>query len=395
MAIERIDFENLSEVDLQELVDAQVPEGLRIEYKRDLYGNSDAEKRECLKDISAFANAHGGHLLIGIETQNGLPTAVRGISRLAADEVILRLEQLIRSGLEPRVLNVRIRAVRLADGAHVFVVRVPQSWNLPHRVSAQNSNRFWIRNSGGVHEASMNELRDLFTFTSNVLDRVRTFRDDRVQTLMRGTGPRPLQGGGRFIVHLVPLTAFASRSQVDLQMVYQNHQLFRPIGTMGMTPRFNFDGFINERGGDLNHGYTQVFRNGTIEATKANIVSLGDQRRVIPGLGLEEQFFEVLSGYLSGLRNVGVSPPIVLMITLEGVEGANYSVYRNRFGDPEPVIDRAVLSLPECVVDDYGTDVDYHRAARPAFDALWNAVGYSSAQFFDQTGLWVGNKTGR
>jgi predicted HTH transcriptional regulator len=191
MAIERIDFENLSEADVQELVDAQVPEGLRIEYKRDLYGNSDAEKRECLKDISAFANAHGGHLLIGIETQDGLPTAVGGIPAPAADEVIL----MIRSGLEPRVLNVRIRAVRLADGANVFVVRVPQSWNLPHRVSAQNSNRFWIRNSSGVHEASMDELRDLFTFSSNLLDRVRAFRDDRVQTLIRGNGPRPLQGG--------------------------------------------------------------------------------------------------------------------------------------------------------------------------------------------------------
>jgi hypothetical protein len=164
---------------------------------------------------------------------------------------------------------------------------------------------------------------------------------------------------------------------------------------MGMAPRFNFDGFINERGGDLNHGYTQVFRNGTIEATKAEIVRLVDQRRVIPGLSLEQQFFEVLSGYIVGLRNVGVSPPIVLMITLEGAEGAKYAVYRNTFGDPQPPIDRAVLSLPECVVNDYGADVDYHRAARPAFDALWNAVGYSSAQFFDNTGLWVGNNTGR
>ena len=51
MPIERTDFENLSAADLQELLDARVPEGLRIEYKRELYGNRDEDKRECLKDI--------------------------------------------------------------------------------------------------------------------------------------------------------------------------------------------------------------------------------------------------------------------------------------------------------------------------------------------------------
>ena len=28
---------------------------------------------------------------------------------------------------------------------------------------------------------------------------------------------------------------------------------------MGMNPRVNFDGYINERGGDKNNGYTQLF----------------------------------------------------------------------------------------------------------------------------------------
>jgi len=59
MPIERLDFDNMSEADLAELVATQVPEGLRIEYKRELYGNRDEDKREALKDISAFANAFG------------------------------------------------------------------------------------------------------------------------------------------------------------------------------------------------------------------------------------------------------------------------------------------------------------------------------------------------
>jgi hypothetical protein len=43
MPIDRLDFDNMDENDLKELLTTQVPEGLRIEYKREPYGNSDAE----------------------------------------------------------------------------------------------------------------------------------------------------------------------------------------------------------------------------------------------------------------------------------------------------------------------------------------------------------------
>lgn len=54
MPIDRLDFDNLGGSDLVELVDAQVPEGLRIEYKRDMYGDSDAHKT----DVPAMFNAY-------------------------------------------------------------------------------------------------------------------------------------------------------------------------------------------------------------------------------------------------------------------------------------------------------------------------------------------------
>jgi len=147
MSIDRADFEGLVEGDLAELLAGQVPEGLHLDYKRDLYGAADADKREALKDISAFANAAGGHLIIGMDEQNGVPVNIPGIAGTNPDEVVLRLEQLARTGLEPRIPGLRIRSVPLASGAVCFVVRVPRSWNPPHRVSAQNSNRYWIRNS--------------------------------------------------------------------------------------------------------------------------------------------------------------------------------------------------------------------------------------------------------
>lgn len=394
MPIDRIDFENVGEADLQELVATQVPEGLRLEYKREPYGNSDAEKREALKDVSAFANAHGGHLVVGIEARDGLPVALQGVA-LNADDGILRLEQLIRSGIEPRILNVRSKAIRLRNSNTALLLRIPRSWNVPHRVSAQNSNRFWVRNSNGVHEASMDELRSFFTETASAFDRVRRFRDERIGVITSGRGPRPLVANGRLIVHIVPLSATATSSQLNLEAALGLHQAFRPLGAMGQTPRFNFEGYINERGGEQNHGYTQLFRNGALEATYANFIRQHNGRPHVPGLRLEQRFFEVFEGYVNGLRDLGIQPPLVLMITLEGVEGAVYAVQENIFNEPMPVLDRPIMLLPECVINEYGSTVAYHQAVRPAFDTLWNAIGYSASQFFDDSGLWDGDRRRR
>jgi predicted HTH transcriptional regulator len=79
MPITRTDFDAVSEVDLDDLIQAKVPEGQTIEYKRNMYGSSDADKREALKDISSFANTVGGHLIIGMDEADGLPTALTGL----------------------------------------------------------------------------------------------------------------------------------------------------------------------------------------------------------------------------------------------------------------------------------------------------------------------------
>ena len=79
MPIDRTDFDAICEDDLLELDAAKVAEGLRIEYKRELYGKSDADKSEALKDISAFANSVGGHLIIGVEEAEGLPVGIPGV----------------------------------------------------------------------------------------------------------------------------------------------------------------------------------------------------------------------------------------------------------------------------------------------------------------------------
>ena len=57
---------------------------------------------------------------------------------------------------------------------------------------------------------------------------------------------------------------------------------------------------ILTRGGEINHGYTQVFRNGIVEATKANLVRPHKGQNGIGGHHLEQCIFNDLAYYIEG-----------------------------------------------------------------------------------------------
>ncbi len=54
MSLGNLNFDDISVNDLNELINVGVPEGLNIDYKRDLYGNLDEAKKELLKDALLF-----------------------------------------------------------------------------------------------------------------------------------------------------------------------------------------------------------------------------------------------------------------------------------------------------------------------------------------------------
>jgi hypothetical protein len=161
MPLTRSDVENTTQGDLQELCDNAVGEGILYDYKLELYGGSDADKREFLKDVSSFANTAGGHIVIGIKEDGGLPTAVIGVAA-DLDAEKLRLENLLRDRIEPRILGLRMVPVDLDSGRRVLVVRIPRSWNPPHAVLHNKSRLIFARNSAGAHEASVDEMRSMF-----------------------------------------------------------------------------------------------------------------------------------------------------------------------------------------------------------------------------------------
>jgi predicted HTH transcriptional regulator len=159
MALLHIPLDQIDESRLEALITAGAAESRTIDYKRTSYGNTHADYSEFLADTSSFANTSGGDLVLGMDATNGTPTAIRPLT-MAIDSEILRLEQVIRGGLQPRIANISFHAVPSRAGGNVLIVRVPRSYNAPHRVIRQAAAGFGhARLLGSMSRTSMNSGR--------------------------------------------------------------------------------------------------------------------------------------------------------------------------------------------------------------------------------------------
>ncbi len=184
-------IEEIKESDLQVLINNKVFEGKTIEYKKELPINSDSDKKEFLADITSFANSSGGDLIFGIsqDNQTGEPKAIEGIEVENADKEKTRLDNIIRDGVEPRLLSTTIQPISLSNSKFVILIRIPKSWIGPHRVIYGGHSKFYARNSSGKYEMDVDELRVAFNLSETLAEKIRNFRIDRIAKIMADETP--------------------------------------------------------------------------------------------------------------------------------------------------------------------------------------------------------------
>lgn len=388
MSIEHRDFQAISASDLQALVDAQESESERLEFKAQTYGATDSEKHEFAKDVSAFANAHGGHLVIGLREDQGVASALCGLDTSLVDSEILRLQQLADSRIEPRIPGLKLRGVRLSDGTWSIVVRVPRSWNPPHRARAGARGTFFLRRSNQVVEASMEELRALFTESTAITSQARAWLSNRIALLandpLATLGLRP-----PFIVlHLIPVASLSGRVAIDPREAAQITARFQPMGSNYDNPRYSLEGYINT--GVEKEGYTRVLRDGILESVHADaFVMRDDGPSLLGGARFERAIAGSLPRFLEGLSFLDVPPPILVSIAIVGARGIEFRVSNMRRGSGAQNFPCDLVTLPQGLVENYGSPKEAHAIIRPAFDALWNMIGFPQCESFNEFGQWI------
>jgi len=182
---------SLTENDLLALIADKEPEGKTLDYKRDLVPIGDKEKKEFRYDVSSFANTQGGHLVFGMEEENGAPIKLVGLAGIDPDQEILLLEQMLRDGIRPPIIGVQSVPVPLSGGSVAIVIRIPKSWNPPHQVTYQNAFRFYGRNTNGKYQLDVDELRSVFSLSASAAERLKLFRIERIAKIVAGDTPFP------------------------------------------------------------------------------------------------------------------------------------------------------------------------------------------------------------
>lgn len=378
---------SITEIDLEELIVNQVPEGKSVEYKVALPQSSEDAKKEFLADISSFANTSGGYIIYGMKEDKGLPIEISGLSIPNIDAEKLRIDNIIRDGISPRIQGMGIEPVKLKNGNSALVIYIPQSWLSPHMVSYKSSSRFYARNSAGKYQLDIQEIRQAFLLSETALERVKNFRWERIAKIAASETPIQLIDTVNVITHIIPFSSFATRQTINIVDIAQNFfKYFKDASSR----RYNIDGFIafSERRSNVARFYYQVFRTGQIEFVSSDLASKKyEDVPVLASLNAEEEIVEAFMNSIDILKTCGIEPPFFVFVSLTGVKNIILAAASNPFDFSQHRFDRDVIQTSEVFLDNYPKDKDQvYEYLKPALDEIWNAAGFSGSPFYTVDG---------
>ncbi len=169
------------------LISNQVAEAFDLDFKSEMYGSSDRDKRDAAIDVAALANTAGGLLILGIEEDDqARASAAPGVALSEADE--RRIRQIVGSNVVPMPA---IDVLRIPDPARaehgLVLIAVPRSPLAPHAVLVNEGLRYPKRNGATTRYLSEPEVadayRERFAAAQRQVDRAREIEADALNRL--------------------------------------------------------------------------------------------------------------------------------------------------------------------------------------------------------------------
>ena len=351
--------------------------------------STDSEKKEFLADISSFANASGGDLIIGISEINdsSKPYNLSGFEIDDIDKYLSIIENSIRDGIRPRIFGLTIQPILLQNKNYALIIRIPNSWTSPHRVVYKGHDKFYSRNSNGKYPMDVDELRISFTLAGAIDQSIKEFIEQRVDRIYSGKTPIPINQKSKVILHLIPISAFKSGLIFNIKIMDQFKINLKPMLSGGWNCQYSIDGYI---GFSKEGSYTLIFRNGIIEAVTTDLLAPRNGKTYIPSALFEKMILESFEGYISIFTKLRFPPPVFIVITIVGIK--NYFLATSEgmlWGNLIP-FSGDILTLASGKVEKLNlNNVETSQVFRPIFDSLWNAFGYKESPNFSHDGNWM------
>ena len=239
----------ISPADIDAMVASALPEGERVEFKRSLptakgkrdpweIGKEpgDKAKNEILEEVTAFANAYGGVLFLGIAESSTKPAAATAIAPVPrCMDLAERFNHIFRDCVEPQLPTLEIFAVPIDRENGVIIFRVGRSHTAPHRVT--KTLVCPVRRADRCEKMTMHEIQDMTLNMSKGLERLERRLSNRSTRFTREFERLPSPDnafGCRF-------TAVPANDDIRFPSVFQNDTIVE-----GLSVRWK-DVFLNGR----------------------------------------------------------------------------------------------------------------------------------------------------
>jgi hypothetical protein len=266
-----------------------------------------------------------------------------------------------------------------------MVIRVPRSWSAPHRVTFLRDMNFFIRNPVGRHPMSVDELRLHFLAGRGTAERVRAFRDSRIEAINNKVLPIALREGPIVALHVVPLSAVAD--PMDLRFQYDDPNNMQPLRPDSNAWAHTLEGFVIYTMPEPSRSYSLMFREGFVEGVGP--LNIGHGPNVFSLHAFEKLILNGWADFLKFARSRGIGPPFYVFATLLDIGGLKPMDEPVEGG--ESVVARSgVVRLPETVVDSETTVALPAQIFRRLFDVAANAFGLSGSPRYRADGTYIG-----
>lgn len=253
-------LENLTVEDIKILVREKIPESQTLEYKEKGYANDREGKREILKDITSMANAYGGYIIIGIkEDSQGCAEEIIGIEEAEDEE--RKIMSLCLAHIKERIRGLKISHIPVAENKRVLVIYVPRSLYGPHMITFEDMNQFWIRHNTQKSLMSIEEIRDAFLRSKEMVNEIKEFINKRKNEIIS-----LIEGQPYFVIGALPFPPLLEEidtKNTELKKLLSSSEFVSPFPTLEGIKYGN------------NEVSWELFRNGYLEfKTKLEMVEV-------------------------------------------------------------------------------------------------------------------------
>src|SRR6056297_32271 len=164
----------------------------RLDYKSDFVAD-EQHWLELVKDVSAFANTHGGYLLFGVDDPDHKVIGIdRALAKLLKNSN--EIQQKVNRNLEPPLSTIRAKEYRF-DGKSIVALYVPRSRGLSHLVSKDGEFKypsgtkkavlkkgtFYVRRAAGHH---LGDSRDLDALIERRIEQFQDALKEKIATVV-------------------------------------------------------------------------------------------------------------------------------------------------------------------------------------------------------------------